>query len=133
MLPVKVQHIAQATRTDPVLSHVLEFTRTHCPTQIPDHLQPYFARHNALTVEENCLLWGIHVKVPLKLRHQVLDELHLSHLRIARMKSLARIIVWWPNIDKDIEVIVRTCNTCQSVQAKPPQAPTHPWTWPTAP
>ena len=59
VLPVKVEHIAQAMHTDPVLSLALEFTRTHCPTQIPDQLQPYFARYNELTVEENCLLWHL--------------------------------------------------------------------------
>ena len=84
-------------------------------------------------MEENCLLWGVRMIVPLKLRHHVLDELHLSHLGIVRMKSLARIHVWWPNIDKDIEAIVRTCNAFQAVQAKPPQAPTHSWTWPKVP
>ena len=71
MLPVRIQHIAQVTRTDSVLSYVLEFTHTHWPAQIPDHLQPYFVRCNELTVEENCLLWGIHVIVPLKLRPHV--------------------------------------------------------------
>ena len=101
--------------------------------KVSDELKPYFVRCNELTVEEDCLLWGIHVIVPLKLRHHVLDELHMSHLGIVHKKSLARIHVWWPHIDQDIEVIVQTCNTCQSVHAKPPQVPTHPWVWPTAP
>ena len=90
-------------------------------------------RHNELTVEEDCLLWGIHVIVPLKLRHHVLDELHMSHLGMVHMTLLARIHVWCPHIDQDIEAIVRTCNACQLVHAKPPQVPTHPWVWSTAP
>ena len=89
VLPVKVEHIAEAMRTDPVLSHVSVFTCTHWPAQVPDHLQPYFARCNELTMEENRLLWLIRVTVPLKLQHHVLDELHLSHLGFVRMKSLA--------------------------------------------
>jgi len=28
------------------------------------------------------------------------------------MKSLARSYFWWPNIDKDIEVIVKGCDIC---------------------
>ena len=63
----------------------------------------------------------------------MLDELHMSHSGIVCMKSLARIHVWWLHIDQDTEAIVRTCKACQSVHAKPPQAPTHPWVWPTAP
>ena len=87
MLPVKVEHIAQATRTD-------------WPAQIPDHLQPYFARHNEFTVEENCLLWGILAIVPLKLRHHVLDKLNLSHLGIVCTRFLAHVQSGGPILTK---------------------------------
>ena len=36
------------------------------------------------------------------------------------MKSLARLHVWWPNLDKDIATIVQRCNDCQRSQNKPP-------------
>lgn len=41
----------------------------------------------------------------------VLNELHVheNHPGIVRMKSLARMHVWWPNLDIDIESKVRTC------------------------
>ena len=29
----------------------------------------------------------------------------------------ARRVVWWPNIEKDIEVYVKSCDNCQSVSA----------------
>jgi len=28
------------------------------------------------------------------------------------MKSLARSYFWWPNIDKDIELIAKSCDIC---------------------
>ena len=49
------------------------------------------------------------------------------------MKALARMYVWWPGIDKDIENMVQMCNECQVNQATPPLAPLHPWKWPTKP
>ena len=45
------------------------------------------------------------------------------------MKSLGRMFVWWPGLDKDLEDIVRHCDICQSTRATPPVAPLHPWTW----
>ena len=78
-------------------------------------------------------MWGIRVVIPTKFRQQVMDELHTSHAGIVRMKSLARIHVWWPSIDKDIEQLAHSCETCQSMQNKPPPVLLHPWTWPMQP
>ena len=49
------------------------------------------------------------------------------------MKSIARSYVWWPNIDSDIEDTVRSCQVCQATRASPPEAPVHPWSYPTGP
>ena len=49
------------------------------------------------------------------------------------MKSIARSYVWWPNIDSDIENTVRSCYTCQLTRANPPEAPAHPWCYPSGP
>ncbi|KAL5489158.1 hypothetical protein EMCRGX_G018218 [Ephydatia muelleri] len=44
-------------------------------------------------------------------RQQVLAELHESHPGINKMKGLARGYVWWPNMDKEIEDVVKQCDT----------------------
>ena len=49
------------------------------------------------------------------------------------MKSLARGLVWWPGIDKDIESMVKKCCQCQQDWPMPPSAPLRPWSWPTRP
>ena len=43
------------------------------------------------------------------------------------MKSLTRMYVWWPELDKDIEESVHSCNECQLNQLNPPAAPLNPW------
>ena len=53
----------------------------------------------------------------------VLQELHEGHPRTTRMKSLARMYVRWPGIDKDIEEYVHTCHECQVNQSSPPAVP----------
>jgi len=49
------------------------------------------------------------------------------------MKSLARGLVWWPGIDRQIEETVKQCEKCQQSRSSPPPAPLHPWSWPTRP
>ena len=46
---------------------------------------------------------------------------------IVRIKVLARAIVWWPQIDQDIEKAVQGCTPFQEHQKRPPQTPLQPW------
>ncbi len=41
--------------------------------------------------------------IPTKGRDAVLQELHDGHTGMSRMKSRARMFVWWLGIDADIE------------------------------
>ena len=57
---------------------------------------------------------------------QQLLKLHAGHPGVARMKGLARTIVWWPGLDGDIECKVGSCSSCQETRNAPPKAPLHP-------
>ena len=133
-LPVSVDQVRKATRSDPILSRVLEYALTGWPTEVTSEaIKPYFNKRNEITVEENCLLWGMRVVIPRPLQARVLDELHEGHPGIVRMKALARAHVWWPGLDTNIANTVRGCLSCQSVRNRPPQAPLQPWFWPKVP
>ena len=43
------------------------------------------------------------------------------------MKSVARMYVWWPSINQDIENCTRQCQHCQQFKNNPTKAPNHPW------
>ena len=53
--------------------------------------------------------------VPEAGRAQLLKELDDGHPGISRMKALARTMLWWPGLDKNIENTVNQCNACQLV------------------
>ena len=133
-LPMNVDQIRKATRNDPILSRVLQFAMTGWPDkQNEPEITHYFSKRHEITVEDGCLLWGIRVIIPKQLRERVLLELHTGHPGIVRMKSLARLHVWWPNLDKDIATIVQQRSDCQKSRNKPQPAPLHPWDWPKMP
>ena len=81
-------------------------------------------------MHKGCILWGSRVVVPEQGREMVLQELHDGHPGVTRMKSLTRMVVWWPGINMDIDQYVRTC---QVNQLSPPATPMQPWKWPTWP
>ena len=71
--------------------------------------------------------------IPKPGRAEVLQELHEAHPGATRMKRLARMFVWWPGMDQDIEEKVKSCPECQSHRPSPPLAPLQPWQWPSRP
>ena len=63
-------------------------------------------------------------------RDTLLDELHDTHPGIVKMKAVARSYLWWPGLDREIEMRVKGCNICQIYNKQPPVSPLHPWEWP---
>ena len=49
------------------------------------------------------------------------------------MKTLARMFLWWPGLESDIENIVQYCTDCQLQRPSPTCAPLHLWQWPSQP
>ena len=48
-------------------------------------------------------------------------------------KSLARLHVWWPDLDIELEKMVKTCEHCQETKPDSPRVPLEPWKWPSRP
>ena len=65
-IPITNADLRQATRKDPLLSKVYRYTLHRWPTKVDEELRPYFARRLEITVENECLLWGIRVIIPQK-------------------------------------------------------------------
>ncbi|XP_064102283.1 uncharacterized protein K02A2.6-like [Macrobrachium nipponense] len=134
-LPVTAKSVARETLHDAVLARALYYTRNGWPDSedIAQELKPFHSRQREFSIEEGCLLWGARVVIPSRYRIQILEELHGGHPGIVRMKGLARLHVWWPNIDQDIENTVQGCSACQATQPMPTRAEGNPWKWPSGP
>ncbi|MBM6549420.1 hypothetical protein H7673_11260 [Streptococcus dysgalactiae subsp. equisimilis] len=46
------------------------------------------------------------------LQASVLDDLHKGHLGVGKMKSLARQMCWWPDLNADIHATAKNCDAC---------------------
>ena len=125
VLPVSTDMIRQATQRDPILSRVIEGTKQGWPAVHEKELEPLYRKKEELTIQDGYLIWGSRVLISPKHQTQVLDELHDGHLRVAKMKALARSYVWWPGIDKAIEQVSKGCTGCQLTQNNPEIAPLH--------
>lgn len=135
--PVNVSQIQRWTALDPVLSAVHRYVRDGWPdvnsVSLSPDFQPYRSRIGELSVQDGCVLWGSRVVVPPQGRGAMLKLLHEGHAGECRTKMLAKMYVWWPKIDDDIRDIVKCCVKCQELKGRAPDAPLHPWQWPTRP
>ena len=131
--PVTATQIKTMTRRDKELSRVLHFVQNGWPESVDPALRPYASKKHELSSLDGCVLWGTRVIIPPAGRKRILDDLHEAHQGASRMKARARMVVWWPQLDKAIEDIVRTCSACQASKPLPPLAPLHPWSIPEKP
>ena len=129
--------VVRETRKDPILSRVYGYTMEGWPAKLEDNvseeMRECHRRKTELSTEQGCLIWGNRVVIPRKLRQSVLDMLHLTHSGICGMKTLARSYVWWPNLNQDIENLVKTCVNCNRFGKSAPVLVDHPWCRPTGP
>ena len=55
--------------------------------------------------------------IPLALRLDVSDKIYTGHQGIQKYRERAKSGVWWPNVSKQIENLVRECPTCIKTKA----------------
>ena len=134
-MPISHVQMQRAVREDNVLSKIVKCISTDDWPNVDKsekNIRSYFNKRNDLSLEDGILMFGLRVIVPEIYRKVILAELHNGHPGIIRMKGLARIHVWYPGIDVDIETTVKSCYECSKNQNRPPKAIIHPWDWPTS-
>ena len=84
-------------------------------SQIPEACKPYWSARHHLTVEDDLITHGCCLLIPRKMRRYVLSQLHESHQGSVRTKQRARLTVYWPGIDTNIDNTIQSCKKCQDV------------------
>ena len=95
-MPLTGESIKNWTQKDPILSRVYKYIQNGWPNQCPEELQQFVRWKSELSTLNGCILFGSRVLVPPPARNQLLLELHQGHPGISRMRSLARMYLWWP-------------------------------------
>ena len=60
---------------------------------------------------------------PRKLRQEILKECHRAHPGSSTMKMIVRDRFWWPLMDREIETMVKSCQSCVQVARMDPPNP----------
>ena len=107
-------HAAQ----DPEYQHLQELVLNGFPdhrSQVHQSCRCYWNAREHLSIDDNLIVHGCRLLIPTAMRRQILLHLHESHQGSVRTKQRARLTVYWPGIDNDIDNIVLSCKKCQDM------------------
>ena len=81
--------------------------------QLPESCRRYWNIHQQLTVDDDLIVYGCRLLIPSCIHHQVLTNLHEAHQGTLQTKQRARLTIYWPGLDNDIDNIILNCQLCQ--------------------
>ena len=90
---------------------------------LPEQLKKFWSTKDSLTIDDELIVLGCRLFIPHGLRATLLCRLHEAHQGIARSQARARLTMYWPGIDKDIETFVQGCKHCQDRLPSHPKEP----------
>ena len=80
--------------------------------KLHSNLRLHWSYRDDLAVIDGVVMRGRQIVVPAELKQQVLDQFHLNHMGIKKTKLLMHELVYWVDINTDIEKHIKSCNTC---------------------
>ena len=86
-------------------------------------IEDYWNFRDELSVIGNVIVKGERTVIPKSLRAECLRSIHCSHLGIEKTKQRAREVIFWPGLNHDIELLIRSCETCGKVANSNPKQP----------
>lgn len=129
---ISIQEMIAETEKDDELKQVMKALDSHNWSGVSN---PIFKALRKNFYHDSKLVYKEYQTVlPKSLRPQALKLMHSSHSGIVVTKRRLRALVWWPNMGKDVEKLLKTCPACQLV-GKPnnqeplrmKDTPTDPW------
>ncbi|XP_055911526.1 uncharacterized protein K02A2.6-like [Eupeodes corollae] len=125
----RLQKIKEASNNDDIFSKVKKYIKIGWPNDkksVIKECMPYYKIKDELHVIDDILLKSNRIVISSSMRKEVLKLIHEGHLGIQRCQGLAKDIVFWPNINNDIQNIVTDCETCMRHRSSQPKEPLQP-------
>ena len=111
-----LQELRRHANGDPVYQGLKDVILKGFPSQkssLPDQLKTFWSVKDNLSVDDDLIVHGCRLFIPSSLRPTMLSRLHDTHQGISRSQARARLTIYWPGIDRDIENFVQGCRHCQ--------------------
>lgn len=88
-----------------------------------DELRDFKPFKADLRFADGLLFRGCQIVIPAKLRSQAMENAHIGHPGVVAMKRVIRDRLWWPGINKQVQLLVARCQGCVAVSKGEPPEP----------
>ena len=112
----RIQDLRQCAEKDQVYQQLQHYVLHGFPDhrhQLPDECRRYWNIRSQLAMDDGLVTYGCRLLIPHSMRRGVLAQLHEAHQGSVRTKQRARLTVYWPGIDSDIDNLILACKHCQ--------------------
>jgi len=133
---ITLEMITSAYKEDPVMQTLLTAVkRGYIKSNEMTVLKPYKDVFVEIGFADELLLKGERLIIPQSLQKAAVQLAHEGHQGMVRTKAYLRSMMWFPGLDKLVEMTIRDCLACQSIKpsktATAPlqmtELPNHPW------
>ena len=80
--------------------------------EAPAQDKPYFQFRDEITAQNGLLFKGERLLVPAKLRKEMMERVHSSHLGIEGCPRPAREVFYWPRMNAEFKDFILKCDIC---------------------
>ncbi|XP_031560311.1 uncharacterized protein K02A2.6-like [Actinia tenebrosa] len=80
----------------------------------------YWNIRDELSVAGDVVLRGSKLVIHKAMRKSTLEKIHEGHLGIEKCRSRAREAIYWPEVNRDVERVVKNCSSCLKYSYKTP-------------
>ncbi|KAF2893713.1 hypothetical protein ILUMI_12461 [Ignelater luminosus] len=112
----RLTKLQEATNQDDELKTLKNYIRNGWPKSInklTTNFKPYYKLRSEITIGANDLIYmNQRIIIPLSWRSKILQDVHTGHLGITKCIQRAKNSVYWPNINLQIENLIKKCLIC---------------------
>lgn len=113
----KLNQVKKSTANDPTLQLLAQYIIQgwpSCRDKCDNTIKPYWDLRDSLAFYDGIIFRGEKVLIPHVMQNEILNLVHYAHQGMVKSKQLARDVVYWKGMNKQIEDMVSKCATCQT-------------------
>ena len=110
---LQLQELRRHANEDQVYQALKDAIKNGFPNQKAEPLKKFWSAKDNLTFDDDLIVYGCRLFNPSSLHASMLSRLHEALQGICHSQARARLTVYWPGIDRDIENYIQGCHHCQ--------------------